>query len=53
MYEKSSTDSNEDGEEMEENVLDNKREVKNEMNHVILSEFNFQVLSSWLVQMNK
>ena len=46
LYERLSADSNEDGEEMEEIILDKKDKVKPDIDHLILNEDDFPVLSS-------
>jgi hypothetical protein len=46
LHEKLSADSNEDGEEMEDIILDNKGEMQPDFDHVTLKEDNFPVLPS-------
>jgi hypothetical protein len=46
LYEKLSADSNEDGEEMEDIILDNKGGMQPDFDNVTLNEDNFPVLSS-------
>jgi hypothetical protein len=52
LYEKLSADANEDGEEMEDVILDNKGEMQPDFDNVTLNEDNFPVLSS-LVSANE